>query len=303
MNKKMNLVEQFNHDVNNSDQTRFERWTDYRKKVSAFLLPHFEEHGKQEKLLILGAGNCDDLDLLFLKTHYSFITLTDIDVLNIQKGIINQGLSVQDFEILQVDYTGFEKVGFFNHLVDDLLLCTSVDAIESLIISKLKNLTNHQFLSSYERMFDSILMTPLYTQLVLNQVLNTMEVMDKLKYPNHLIKFIEARMLDEMPIIIDRFNQNVNILLKENGYLFILSDIFQSGIDEAFYHQVTQSIDSVEFMDLIYANYMNLYGYGLGDYGLLSMSYLRKSKHYTWLIWPFTEQVHMIVKFEIFSSL
>ncbi len=37
----MNLVEQFNHDINNSDLSRYEKWSNYRNQINLFLETYF----------------------------------------------------------------------------------------------------------------------------------------------------------------------------------------------------------------------------------------------------------------------
>ncbi|MFH0767293.1 MAG: hypothetical protein V1920_04305, partial [Bacillota bacterium] len=72
----MKQIEQFNHDLNQSDGNRYERWADYRKKIDQFIEPLIKSFKPSEhRLLILGAGNCDDLNLGTLQKYFKSITL------------------------------------------------------------------------------------------------------------------------------------------------------------------------------------------------------------------------------------
>ncbi len=290
----MKLIEQFNHDINQSDQTRYERWSSYRTQINSFFEPHLKE--KKENLLIVGAGHCDDIDLSFLKHYFENITLSDIDLKGMMQGILNQGFATDDFSLLQTDYTGFESSGFFDTLVDDLILLSSEKEIETYLNNKFELNSKYQFMDSNKGLYDAIIVLPIYTQLIYNQILNATLVLKEMEHSKDFINLIQELSLQNMTIIIDQFNQNIFKLLDDQGLLFVFSDIFQSQIDESFYLQVERHIHSKDLMDKLYTSYRDTHGYGLGDYGIYSISSILKSKDHQWFIWPFEKNLHMIVQ-------
>jgi len=294
---KMKLVEQFNHDINQSDETRYVRWTDYRKQVNSFLSsPLNNEKGLLDHLLVLGAGHCDDIDLLFLKSHYKHITLADIDLMSMKSGVLNQGFKESDFSLVQTDFTGFENSDFFTHMIDDVYAFDTQHDILAYLTKKFSRMEQYQFLSEFKEHFNSIIVLPIYTQLIYNQVLNATSVLKAMDYPQNLIDYTNDTALQEMVPIINRFNQNLSYLLQPKGHLFVLSDIFQSAYKEAFHNRVTSSMHSRTLMDEVYLEYLDKHGYGIGDYGLYALSEDFNFIDYQWIIWPFEEKLDMIVK-------
>ncbi|MDC0559065.1 hypothetical protein OAO42_01500, partial [Candidatus Izimaplasma bacterium] len=121
-------------------------------------------------------------------------------------------------------------------------------------------------------------------------------------YPEHLIKYIENRMLDEMVEIIDRFNVGIVNLLHTDGTMFVLSDVFQVDIGSKFDLRVQAGIKNKLVMDEIYEGYVSKFGMGLGDYGLFSLDKQLQSHVSRWMIWPFTEKVNFVIKVKIYNK-
>ncbi|PKK96630.1 MAG: hypothetical protein CVV58_05380 [Tenericutes bacterium HGW-Tenericutes-3] len=290
----MKLIEQFNHDVNQTDQSRYLRWQSYRNEITSFIHPFIKLSGK--KLLVIGAGNCDDLDLSFLKKHFGPISLSDIDLLSMKEGILKQGFKENEFLLNQVDYTGFESTGFFDHLIDDFMACKSTNDIESLLSRKFSLNSSLSLNSEDEDKYDLIIILPIYTQLIYNQILNITKTLEEMSFNKNLIETIKEVSLQHMVDVIDTFNNNVLNQLKTHGLMIILSDIFQSKHQEKFHHEILHSIDRRDAMDKIYQSYLETYGYGLGDYGLYSAIEHFELIDYNWLLWPFEDELDLVVK-------
>ncbi len=229
------------------------------------------------------------------------MTLSDIDIKGIKQGILRQHVSVNDYQLIQTDYTGHEKTSYFEHFIDDLAMLSSISEIKSYLKEKMKAIMKHQFMEAYHHHFDTIFVSPIYTQLFYNQVQNAVLVLKEMNVDQSLLDFIQSQTLQDMIPIIDLFNKNSSKLLKPNGSIFVLSDIFQCKEDDPFYHKILESIDSIDQMDKLHEIYVDTYGYGLGDYGLYSMSNHFKIKNHSWLIWPFADQVHLCVKIVLFE--
>ena len=66
-------------------------WTDvesHRNRLTKLLVDHLIDDGKHPRVLcVLGAGNCNDLDLSQLLQHYDRIDLVDLDNAAMQRGV------------------------------------------------------------------------------------------------------------------------------------------------------------------------------------------------------------------------
>ncbi|MBN2299683.1 MAG: hypothetical protein JXC31_00680 [Acholeplasmataceae bacterium] len=291
----MKRIEQFNQDINLSDETRFDRWLTYRNQIVEFIDPYLSLKEK-EKCLILGSGNCDDLDLSYIIEKYRDVTLSDIDLSSVKKGILKQNLKINQFKLIKEDFSGFDKINFFENLIDDVLTMKTEDEILDYLIKKVKLSQQITTFENIKEIYDFIWISPIFTQLIFNQVLKATEVLREMKFDPLLIQVIESSMLNLMPEIIDHFNQKIDQVSKKDSMIVVLSDIFQSKYNDAFELKIKQAIHSTDLMDLLYKDYQETYGYGLGDYGLLSLSASKHLLAHRWFLWPFSESINMTVE-------
>jgi hypothetical protein len=297
----MQAIEKFNNRLNNADSNRYELWKDYRSKVDVEIQKQLTS-SIQGDLLILGAGNCDDLNLNTYIPFFQAIVICDVDILSVNLGIQKQKISRSKIKLIQSEFSGFEKSSFFDQFIQIIQKCTTESQIKKSIDELLAPMKKYLFLEEYLSHFSMIIISPIYTQLVFQQILQIISVLRIQKYPKEHADFIEKYMLDQMPIIIDKFNRNIFKLLSRDGKVIVLSDIFESNVDTDFFQDINLNIENTAKMDTIYSNYVTKYGFGLGDYGLVSLNRYLEIKDYKWFIWPFTEKKQMIVKFVVFSN-
>lgn len=101
-------------DANSREQVRRNResqggWDQYgshREMVTQLLLDASRE--EHDTLTVLGAGNCNDLDLRRLADRYARLSLVDLDRQAIEAGLVRQQVSVADsgIQIFESDLTG-----------------------------------------------------------------------------------------------------------------------------------------------------------------------------------------------------
>ncbi|MDD3123506.1 MAG: hypothetical protein PHC62_08365 [Candidatus Izemoplasmatales bacterium] len=297
----MQAIEKFNNRLNNTNSNRFELWKDYRGKVDQEIKKYLP-CSTQGDLLILGAGNCDDINLVTYISFFKSIVISDIDISSVNYGIKKQKIDSSKLELIQAEFSGFERSSFFDQFISTIHNCKTTSEIKKSIDKLLIPTQKHLFLGDYINRFSVILVSPIYTQLVFQQILQMVSVLRIQKYPEELSNFIEKYMLDQMPNIIDNFNQNILKLLVNNGKVIVLSDIFESNTDSVFFQDIQTNIENLAKVDTLYNNYVIKYGHGLGDYGIISLNKYLDMLDYKWFIWPFTEKRHMIVKLAVFSN-
>ncbi|MBU1145796.1 MAG: hypothetical protein KJ971_08115 [Firmicutes bacterium] len=299
----MKHIEQFNKDINNSSINRFAKWENYRNQIDEITKNYLVlTKNIHDRVLLVGAGNCDDLNIGSFTKLFNQIFIADIDVENVQLGLKKQRIFEKVTGILKVEFTGFENNNFFNDLIYLMSSIQTKESIKSFIDHKMKDISESSFLKEYIGYFDLIVISPIYTQLIYNQVLSLTNQLRESDISENLLKFIETSMLDIMPLIIDAFNKNILFLLKKHATLIVLSDIFQSEINSSFYQNVLTSIQNLTKMDQMHSDYVHNFGYGLGDYGLLSLKKMIDLKKHHWLVWPFDDDKHMIVQLAIFNN-
>lgn len=301
----MKVIELFNRDLNQSSNSNDKDIEAFRLQIDLILKSLVERIGDNNKAIIIGAGKMKDFSLTFFARRFNEVVLTDVDLQTVNESLNNINLSEAEkkkITKIRVEYTGFEKNLFFQDFKERIINCRTFEKIDQVISSKLVGLENYKFLKDYQNSANLVYVSPIYTQLVYNQVLRECSILRENGYPEHLLKYIENIMLEKMPEIIDRFNDNIINALIDNGYLMVLSDIFQLDINSDFYLRVKNGIRNHEVMEEIYEGYRKKYGVGIGDYGLLNLDDKLKSYLSRWLIWPFDEQRVFVVKLKIYKK-
>lgn len=301
----MKLMEIFNHDLNTSLNYHNKEVDTFRVQVDLILKSLIERLSNNQKVIVIGAGKMKDFSATFFVRSFDEVVLTDIDMLSVNEAVNNLNISEKDkkkITKIRMEYTGFEKNSFFKDFKERIINCRTFEKIDQVITSKLDGLDDYRFLKDYENSGDLVYVSPIYTQLVYNQVLRECSILRENGYPEHMLKYIENIMLDKMVHIIDRFNDNIIASLKDDGYLLVISDVFQLDNKSNFYLRVKNGIRSHEVMEEIYIGYKEKHGIGIGDFGLLNLDEKLKSYLSRWLIWPFDESTSFVVKLKIYKK-
>ena len=104
----MHSIEQFNKILNVDKQNRFELWKDYRKSITEYVVLNISKFHHNRNMLIIGAGNSDDLDLGVLSKLSKSITLSDIDIQAMNNAILKYHLDSTKTKVKKVDYVGLD---------------------------------------------------------------------------------------------------------------------------------------------------------------------------------------------------
>ncbi len=149
-----------------------------------------------------------------------------------------------------------------------------------------------------EEKYDLIIVSPIYTQLLFQQGLSNINILHNLNYPENLLNHIQNKLLDLMPTVINRFNQNIRSSLTEKASVIVISDIFEAHNNSIFYEN-TKGLKNIES---IYKEYLSTYGIGIGDYGLINMSESLEENTSQWFEWPFNENKTLFVKAVVYKN-
>lgn len=91
------------------------RWENYRKQVTEFIL---EEIEIEDKVTIVGAGECNDLDLSKLLPYVSEFTLVDKDIEALKQAVFQYQLSTKRCHLLEEDIWPISAKQFEERLRD-----------------------------------------------------------------------------------------------------------------------------------------------------------------------------------------
>jgi len=301
----MKKIELFNRDLNISVEDQKTTSTSFKKQVDTNIKSVVDRLENKNKVAVIGAGKMNDFSLPFFVSNFNEVVLTDIDLLSVNEAVRFERFKKNQLEKItkiRIEYTGFEQNLFFKDFKERIVNCHTYEKLEKVVKSKLDGLEKYKFLKNYQNQIDLLYVSPIYTQLVYNQLLRECAVLRENRYPEHLIKYLEEILLEEMVSVIDRFNNNLISTLSENGMMFVLSDIFQVDVGSEFYYRITPSIKNYDVMEEIYLGYQKKYGVGLGDYGLINLDEKMESVLSKWMIWEYSNDKVFVVKLKIYKN-
>lgn len=290
----MNTVKTYAKTFNQSIKNQYNQWKEYRYELSLCIKNHIDHHN--ERLLIIGPGNLNDIDLNMLKSSFDHITLLDIDIQAVEQGLLQQNLNKDDFLLIESDLTTFDELGFFSKLKELLETSSPIETLEKFIKKIISEMKLFKQSPIKKQFYDTIIILPIYTQLVYHQFLGYTSFIEHHFKSSIDIKKLNEFMLNQMMEIIDHVNQLIKDGLKNTGKIFCFSDILQLDTSFQIYKDLSVSAFDKKHVQAYYDVYINQYGYGLGDYGLYSLSKQLISINLDWIIWPFHNDYHYLVK-------
>lgn len=294
----MSYIEDFNHRLNKSVKHDINNDQIYLDQITTCLRMTIQQATKWEKACIIGAGRCRDVPLTLFLDHYKQVTVTDVDTNSLKDCMKKR----RNLTVKTVEYTGFQETEFFEVFGQRMWQASNEEEVNQFLTETIEKVRNYLFLPDDMGTYDFIYVSPIYTQLILQQCVHELDGLMKDGYSKKLANYMKERLLEEMPGIIERFNNNVIRLLDQDGVLFVLSDVFEMTKGSAFYRKVSLSIKNRDVMNEIYHNYHEQYGFGLGDYGLHDLSLKATRLRQRWLLWNFSNTRSFAIHLHIFKK-
>jgi hypothetical protein len=203
------------------DKARFKLWEKTRDFNTAFIKFAIKKcQINIDKMLIIGAGNCDDIDLT--KFQEKKLYYLDIDVKSVKKGIKRQNVKYYKDNIIFYDLTGFTYIDLYDKIMTCNTFLEAENLIYAAVTERMFKTTLQANINNIETRFNIVIFLPVFTQLF-NHLLATM----KFKFPNNNQNEM-SDLLKRLSIVV---TENINELLKEicNKQTLIIgiTDIFE----------------------------------------------------------------------------
>ncbi|MFJ8103928.1 hypothetical protein [Lysinibacillus sp. NPDC096212] len=217
------FCEKLNEDT---ESNRYQKWHEHRNAISNLFNEVFSVKGYVQKIGILGAGNCDDLDINFLSSKCDEIILFDIDLSSMEKAVAKLSEEVKKkITLVKVDLTNLNKFDFYNKFEEMVKENVPSKKIKRFLVesaSKLK--MDNENLESYYYSCDIVASSAIYTQLVLNWL------QEKSKNSgNYTTKELDEIVNDGGRYLTDsvvkQYNSELLKLVRKDGNLVVWADI------------------------------------------------------------------------------
>lgn len=285
--KLIETSKEFNQQLNSSYdfQEKYHKWEKYRAEIYRFVS---QESPKDSDCLVVGAGNLNDIDLSSFLTHFTSLTCLDIDgqatLLGLQQQGVGEGKKIRSIE---ADVSGlpdsfFDVVSQKIGSEDFLGLQQYLDEVE--LEPNLSGLAGQKF--------DAVLVSALYSQLVLPQVIQLLSSKSSQSFIDSVVRLI----LDFMPRFLHRLNTLFYELMKPGGHMIVWSDLLEFRKEDPVLHDLLSHIDDKEFIGGFYDSYVAQYGRGISSFGMDNLFERLEILESKWLLWPFDESRTFLVK-------
>jgi hypothetical protein len=212
-----NILTEFNK------TTRQSSWIEHSMVIKLFLLSAMSLIPKDESIAILGAGNCNDIDVNFLADQFNKVYMIDIDSEALEYAISKVDSSkINKIEIISEDLTGL----YSSQVMIDFITAikkknykrvqSSLDNIKTAIKRLPSQLTDLQV--------SLVISSCLTTQLFMPQFAVLTSGINRKNYDNMYPLAIKiAHMLSDHHI------KNLYEMLKPTGYLIYITDFLEWG--------------------------------------------------------------------------
>ncbi|MFE4133552.1 hypothetical protein [Peribacillus sp. YIM B13482] len=223
-------METYQREMNhNRDEFRKMRWKQHRSQVTGLFDAVFSKKEIVDKMAIVGAGNCDDLDIDYLAAKCNSIYLFDIDMESMEKGIENLPEHTRKkIQLVEIDVTGLDKMDFDHHLSSMLDRGEKAEEIIQYVKdaeNRLGRLSESIFANHYNG-FDVIATSAIYTQLFYNWAKELLSDYSN-QYQNKDAEEIKNGLLDLRDEIVRTLNHSISKCIKENGFYITWTDILK----------------------------------------------------------------------------
>lgn len=292
-------MRKFNNDVNNTGDldAKYAAWSSYRNGVTGFIKNALSQSPSAKSIIVFGAGECNDIDLQYLCNTFERIVLTDVDEQSMHDGLVRQNIEdVSKFQVLQVEYTGLESVGFFDTLA---ALCSDNASIAQ-ISEFIKNALHNVRAADMSRLsiggFDIVLSCPVYTQIVFSQAEVLMDILAHYSTYTHS----DTRRLLEsfsscMPTLIQNYNDLLLSAAKSSGSLIVFADVIEAHPSD----ELLQTIDAILSAQPVDGHALEhltcAHGLKFGVLGRDDLLSKADEADCLWSLWPFDEHRHYLV--------
>lgn len=294
-------ISEFNTDVNNSGSLdgKYKRWHTYRTQVSEFIMESISSKQNLGSIIVLGAGECNDIDLKFLLSNFDKVVLTDTDISGINNGIKRQRLNADEekkIEVEQVEYTGLEFVGFFDMLSTMVSNGAAADEVISFIQNALKTVVPFNVLRSHKNRFDYVLSCPIYTQLVYTQAQVLMKVLTELTlYNEEEIQSIDETFKEHMPRVIENYNDILISVASKDAIITVLTDIVEVQGQKELLSKIEQALSQKPLETRALEQIVSSSGLEFGQIGRADLLGKIDAKTSLYSMWPFDEYKDYLV--------
>ncbi|SFL22473.1 hypothetical protein SAMN03159341_104108 [Paenibacillus sp. 1_12] len=277
--------------------SRWLEWEGHRNEIKLLISHTLSDAKDLGRAIVLGAGNCDDVDLHFFCDGFSQLTLVDIDAESLQEAINRLAPDLSErIELLgNVDFTKLDQVDFYNRLTDLLEQKTASSELCSFLIHIPSEMLEYSILNEWEGQFSVVISSAVYTQIFFIHVL-TLFAVHVSNYTSEEVSAILGELRVLRNYIVKAYNDLMITLAEEDGYIIAWSDVVKfdemSPFPEEQFYSIHSEEERIQFVfDIAGKQGREAAVVGMQD---LHEKLIDQNRQFACWIWPYSSNRHYI---------
>ncbi|MEK3723053.1 hypothetical protein [Paenibacillus sp. FSL H8-0034] len=288
----------FYRDLNHERiQDRWLEWESHRHEINLLISRSLTDGNERNRAIVLGAGNCDDLDLHYFCDVFEQLTLVDIDALSLQEGVSRLAPELLGrIELLgSIDFTKLDQVNFYSRFNDLLQRKALTSEISSFLTQIPSEIVRCSLLEPWKGRFSVVISSAVYTQIFYIHVL-TLLAIHASSYTAEEITVLLDGLKTLRDCMVKAYNDLMVYLLEEAGTIIAWSDVVkfdeQSPFPEEQFYAINNENERMQFMfDIASKQGREAALTGLHDlHGRLHS----EDRQFACWIWPYSSNRHYI---------
>jgi len=211
------------------EEERWSAWEGHRTDIKTLIDNSLNKDGSPQTAIILGAGNCDDLDLPFLGELFESIALADIDGDAAERAVSslnNESLKHQIRVIKNIDFTKLDQINFYQRFEEILMREKSSNEVIALLISCESEIESHTILSNSAKRYSVVISSAVYTQIF---YIHALTIFAKYAdfYSKKEVSQIVKGLVQLRDTLIKNYNDLLIYLVKDTGKIIVWTDVLR----------------------------------------------------------------------------
>jgi hypothetical protein len=273
------------------------KWMNHRQEISHLINQSIGQLPLKDEVIILGAGNCDDLDLPYLVSRFHSVSLADIDGEAMRTALsgLDPSLHTKINLIDSVDFTGLDQIGFYARFQSLLDNHSSAAQIVSLLKEAANEVNKKPVFAQLRMRFDVVISSAVHTQLFYLHALSLFAVFAKL-YVKADVKLIVDGIADLRDFLLAQYNAMLCSLVRSDGVIIMYTDIILLDQQTNFFAETMYSLVNEAERAQYMLRLMGSYGIESAVFSLQDLNEKLASQHKllrSW-IWPFNLEKQFI---------
>jgi hypothetical protein len=276
---------------------RIGKWMSHRQEIKYLIENSLGEFHAKDEAIILGAGNCDDLDLDYLAARFNRVTLADIDNDSMQVSVngLDPQLQLRIKCLDSLDFTGLDQIDFYARFQNLLDQQASAAQLAAFLQEASAEVVKKPVLAQYKKRYTAVISSAVHTQLFYLHALSMFAIYAKLYVKNDVKRIVEgiAALRD---IILRQYNEMLFALARSDGAVVMWTDIILLDTQTEFIKESIYALSNEEKRAQFMLRLMGSYGIDSAVLALQDMhdKMAVEGKLLRSWVWPFSAEKQFI---------